>query len=102
MKFHFFSSGDPNQIPMALYNGELISGFPTGNLSLQLLSKVPSDSVRLVKKKRKSFVFSIFEWISIEKNSFNNFADAVNGVKRGEFWGIVAIRPNFSQALVQK
>lgn len=33
---------------MALYNSEAVSGFPTGNLSLQLLSKISPEQIRFV------------------------------------------------------
>lgn len=47
-------SGDPQHIPMALYNSEAINGFPTGNLSLILLSKISPEHIHFV---RNSIVF---------------------------------------------
>jgi len=35
---------------MALYNSEAIHGFPTGNLSLALLSKIDPQQIHFVRK----------------------------------------------------
>jgi hypothetical protein len=42
------NKGDPEHLPMALYNNESINGFPTGNFSLELLNKINSDQIYFV------------------------------------------------------
>jgi hypothetical protein len=37
--------GDPEYLSMALYNGEAVNGFPTGNLSLRLLNKINPQQI---------------------------------------------------------
>ncbi|UJR07556.1 hypothetical protein I4U23_011844 [Adineta vaga] len=73
---------DPQHIPMALHNSEAVSGFPTGNLSLQLLSKIDPDQIYFT--------------------PFNDLSRAIDGVKEGHYWGVAVIRYNFSQAIRHK
>ncbi|CAF1284439.1 unnamed protein product [Rotaria sp. Silwood1] len=63
---------DPQHIPMALYNSEAINGFPTGNLSLQLLNKINPEQIHFT--------------------SFNELNQAIAAVKQGHYWGVAAIR----------
>ncbi|CAF3240969.1 unnamed protein product [Rotaria sp. Silwood2] len=69
-------------ISMALYNGEAVNGFPTGNLSLQLLNKINSEQIHFT--------------------SFNDFDKAIDLVKQGQYWGAAAIQYNFTQAIKNK
>ncbi|CAF0811762.1 unnamed protein product [Rotaria sordida] len=73
---------EPEHIPMALYNSEAINGFPTGNLSLQLLNKINPDQIHFT--------------------SFNEFNKAMDAVKQGHYWGVAAIEFNFTQAIKNK
>ncbi|CAF3547196.1 unnamed protein product [Rotaria sp. Silwood1] len=69
-------------IPMALYNSEAINGFPTGNLSLQIINKINPDQIHLT--------------------SFDDFDKAIDLVKQGKYWGVAAIPYNFTQAIKNK
>ncbi|CAF4695929.1 unnamed protein product, partial [Rotaria sp. Silwood1] len=69
-------------ISMALYNGEAVHGFPTGNLSLQLLNKINPQQIDIA--------------------SFNDFNKAMDLVKQGQYWGVIAIQDNFTQAVKNK
>ncbi|CAF1478403.1 unnamed protein product, partial [Rotaria sordida] len=69
-------------IPMALYNSEAINGFPTGNLSLQIINKIDPEQIHLT--------------------SFNDFDKAIDLVKQGKYWGVAAIPYNFTQAIKNK
>ncbi|CAF2693615.1 unnamed protein product [Rotaria sp. Silwood2] len=73
---------EPEHIPMALYNSEAINGFPTGNLSLQLLNKINPQQIQFT--------------------SFNELDKAMDVVKQGHYWGTVAIQFNFTQAIKNK
>ncbi|CAF1499746.1 unnamed protein product [Adineta steineri] len=73
---------DPQHVPMALFNSEAINGFPTGNLSLELLNKINSEQVHFT--------------------PFNDFTNAMNAVKEGHYWGVAVFRYNFSQAIINK
>ncbi|CAF4624595.1 unnamed protein product [Rotaria socialis] len=73
---------NPEHIPMAIYNSEAINGFPTGNLSLQLLNKINPDQIHFT--------------------SFNQFDKAIDAVKQGHYWGVAAIQYNFTQAIKNK
>jgi hypothetical protein len=48
---------------MALYNSEAIHGFPTGNLSLQLLDKINPQQVYFVCQIKKSFHFCFIHFL---------------------------------------
>ncbi len=85
---------------MALYNCEAIDGFPTGNLSLTLLGKINPDQIHFV---RKFFFFYLINFIlEYLKTSFNDFNQATEAVRQGHYWGVAAIRRNFSQAVINK
>ncbi|CAF4035754.1 unnamed protein product, partial [Rotaria sordida] len=73
---------DVEHISMALYNGEAVHGFPTGNLSLQLLNKINPQQIDIT--------------------PFNDFNKAMDLVKQGQYWGIIAIQDNFTQAVKNK
>ncbi|CAF1453106.1 unnamed protein product [Adineta steineri] len=73
---------DPQHVPMALFNSEAINGFPTGNLSLELLNKINSEQVHFT--------------------PFNDLTNAMNAVKEGHYWGVAVFRYNFSQAIKNK
>ncbi|CAF1123969.1 unnamed protein product [Rotaria sp. Silwood1] len=73
---------EPEHIPMALYNSEAIHGFPTGNLSLQLLNKINPEQIHFT--------------------SFNEFDKAMDVVKQGQYWGAAIIQYNFTQAIKNK
>ncbi|CAF3580506.1 unnamed protein product [Rotaria sp. Silwood1] len=73
---------EPEHIPMALYNSEAIHGFPTGNLSLQLLNKINPEQIHFT--------------------SFNEFDKAMDVVKQGHYWGAAIIQFNFTQAIKNK
>ncbi|CAF1036976.1 unnamed protein product [Adineta steineri] len=73
---------DPQHVPMALFNSEAINGFPTGNLSLELLNKINSEQVHFT--------------------PFNDFTNAMDAVKQGHYWGVAVFRYNFSQAIINK
>jgi hypothetical protein len=73
---------DPQHIPMALYNSEAINGFPTGNLSSELLNKISPNHIHFT--------------------PFNDFNHAIEAVRQGHYWGVAAIRRNFSQAVKNK
>jgi hypothetical protein len=53
-------SGDPQHIPMALYNSEAINGFPTGNLSSELLNKISPNHIHFVSFE---FIYILFNFI---------------------------------------
>jgi len=36
------------------------------------------------------------------KTPFNNFNQALEGVRQGHYWGVASIRLNFSQAVTNK
>jgi len=36
------------------------------------------------------------------KTSFNDFNQATEAVRQGHYWGVAAIRRNFSQAVINK
>ncbi|CAF3899036.1 unnamed protein product [Rotaria sp. Silwood1] len=69
-------------ISMALYNGEAVHGFPTENLSLQLLNKINPQQIDIT--------------------SFNDFNKAMDLVKQGQYWSVIAIQDNFTQAVKNK
>ncbi|CAF5131400.1 unnamed protein product, partial [Rotaria sp. Silwood1] len=69
-------------ISMALYNGEAVHGFPTENLSLQLLNKINPQQIDIT--------------------SFNGFNKAMDLVKQGQYWGVIAIQDYFTQAVKNK
>ncbi|CAF5023533.1 unnamed protein product, partial [Rotaria sp. Silwood1] len=73
---------DAEHISMALYNGESIHGFQTGNLSLQILNKINPQQIDIT--------------------SFNDFNKAMDLVKQGQYWGLIAIQENFTQAIKNK
>ncbi|CAF1347839.1 unnamed protein product [Rotaria sp. Silwood1] len=73
---------DPQHIPMTLYNSEAINGYPTGNLSLQLLSKINPEQIHFT--------------------PFYDLNQAIAAVKRGDYWGVTAIRFNFSEGIKNK
>ncbi|CAF3754855.1 unnamed protein product [Rotaria socialis] len=73
---------DPQHIPMALYNSEEINGFPTGNLSLALLTKIDPEQIHFT--------------------PFDDFNKAIDAVKQGHYWGVAAIRLNFSRGIQNK
>lgn len=73
---------DPQHISMALYNKEAISGYPTGNLSLDLLAKINQKDIHFTQ--------------------FSNLPDATEAVRQGHLWGVVAIRSNFTQSVKDK
>ncbi|CAF4365231.1 unnamed protein product, partial [Adineta steineri] len=73
---------DPQHVPMALFNSEAINGFPTGNLSLELLNKINSEQVHFT--------------------PFNDLTSAMDAVKEGHYWGVAVFRYNFSQAIKNK
>ncbi|CAF2587733.1 unnamed protein product [Rotaria sp. Silwood2] len=81
-KRKFEKNREPEHIPMALYNSEAINGFPTGNLSLQLLNKINPQQIQFT--------------------SFNELDKAMDVVKQGHYWGTVAIQFNFTQAIKNK
>ncbi|CAF4604566.1 unnamed protein product, partial [Rotaria magnacalcarata] len=64
---------------MALYNSEAINGFPTGNLSLALLTKIDPEQIHFT--------------------PFDDFNKAIDAVKQGHYWGVAAIRLNFSRGI---
>ncbi|CAF4598922.1 unnamed protein product, partial [Rotaria sp. Silwood2] len=71
--------GDIEHISMALYNGEAVNGFPTGNLSLQLLNQINPQQIDIA--------------------PFNDFNKAMDLVRQGQYWGVIAIQDNFTQAV---
>ncbi|CAF1059337.1 unnamed protein product [Rotaria sp. Silwood1] len=73
---------DVEHISMALYNGEAVNGFPTGNLSLQLLNKINPQQIDIT--------------------PYNDFNKSMDLVKQGQHWGVIAIQDNFTQAVKNK
>ncbi|CAF5118000.1 unnamed protein product, partial [Rotaria sp. Silwood1] len=73
---------DVEHISMGLYNGEAVNGFPTGNLSLQLLNKINPQQIDIT--------------------PFRDFNKAMDLVKQGQYWGVIAIQDNFTQAVKNK
>jgi hypothetical protein len=85
---------------MALYNNEAISGFPTGNLSLALLNKISPNHIHFVSR---IYCFNDIYFIGkFFKTQFNDFNRAIDAVRQGHYWGVAAIRRNFSQAVTNK
>ncbi len=50
----------------------------------------------------KYFVILKIDFILNLKTSFNEFDQAHNAVKQGQYWGVAAIRSNFTQAVINK
>ncbi|CAF1177903.1 unnamed protein product, partial [Didymodactylos carnosus] len=73
---------DPQRIPVALVNDESFANYPTGNRSLLLLTKINTDYIQL--------------------HSFDDMLLATAYVEKGDYYGVMNIRKNFSQAILDK